>query len=313
MTQVGNPDLYRELVQTLLVPFAVLGLHFSSTTPGRFAVAASTGGVHFYSFHRDGHAFMLDEFTITVAPSSDILVLSLKWSSESSSMAITMSNGDVAILDTESLQVKYSVPQAHSLEVWTAAWSLMPGSSALYTGGDDSVLCCHHLDNLQSPSDFVRDSKIHGAGVTAILPIWADKNYTEIILTGSYEEHIRVVQITLGKKKADVLLEQRLGGGVWQLKQLRCPQHSETEDDKVCFWVLASCMHAGCRVLKITWSVRGDGKWTADIVGKFEEHGSMNYASDAQPCRDLRDMKDITFVSTSFYDNKLCVWTLEDT
>ncbi|KAI4136386.1 MAG: hypothetical protein L6R39_007817 [Caloplaca ligustica] len=211
------------------------------------------------------------------------------------------------------MKVKHLVPQAHPLEAWVAAWSRMHGFSALYTGGDDSALCRHHFDDSQLPSDFTRDNKIHGAGVTAILPIWVDKDQREILLTGSYDEFIRIVQISPWSKKAQVLLEQGLGGGVWQLRRLTCPQPSENESSMACFWVLASCMHAGCRVLKISRAVRRDGDWTIHILGKFEEHESMNYTSDAQPGRSLHDIKDMTFVSTSFYDKKLCVWRLEDT
>lgn len=229
-----------------------------------------------------------------------------------------MSNGNVAILDTEKLKITHVLPQAHSLEAWVAAWSPLRDNLVLYTGGDDSVLCRHDCSYLQKPSlsrndaDFVRDSKLHEAGVTAILPICIDQEEREFLLTGSYDEHIRVLQITPGSKKAKLLLEYRLDGGVWQLNRLPCSQPPDKESGKPCYWILASCMHAGCRVLKIYGPAHGDGDWSIEIAGKFEELESMNYASDAQRDPYLHHVKDMTFVSTSFYDKKLCVWKLAD-
>lgn len=74
---------------------------------------------------------------------------------------------------------------------------------------------------------------------------------------------------------------------------------------RVRYVVLASCMHAGTRIVEL----RRDQSdvWTFNVLAKFEEHKSMNYGSDVQPGHS--DTK--TFISTSFYDRLLCVWKHE--
>jgi diphthamide biosynthesis protein 7 len=42
------------------------------------------------------------------------------------------------------------------------------------------------------------------------------------------------------------------------------------------------------------------------VLGKFEEHKSMNYGSDSQPGVDGKGRR--TVISTSFYDRLLCLW-----
>ena len=70
--------------------------------------------------------------------------------------------------------------------------------------------------------------------------------------------------------------------------------------------ILASCMYAGTRVLRLDRQA-GDGEWRFDILGRFEEHQSMNYASDVQPDDGNRKL----IVSTSFYDKLLCLWRFD--
>jgi hypothetical protein len=81
---------------------------------------------------------------------------------------------------------------------------------------------------------------------------------------------------------------------------------------EVIFMVLASCMHAGVRVLRVARD--GDEKWSIKVLAKFEEHESMNYASDVGPRLNAAGGEEnnaITCVSTSFYDRKLCIWRYE--
>ncbi|KAL8909162.1 MAG: hypothetical protein Q9207_000336 [Kuettlingeria erythrocarpa] len=261
-----------------------------------------------------------------VALVPDTLVLSLQYSlrpGEPLLLAVSLSNGDVVIIDTHDYQVKNRFSGAHSLEVWTVAWSGGCLTPALYTGGDDSALCCLPFGNTLGPAvdhpyartalDFVRDSKTHEAGVTAILPLTIDRDHHEWLLTGSYDEYVRVLQITSRSKKTQVMADLRLNGGVWQLRHLKSEALFENEAKPMRFWVLASCMHAGCRVLEISKAPQRDGSWAIEVVAKFEEHESMNYASDVKPDSYLDDVKKATFVSTSFYDKKLCIWQLKDT
>lgn len=82
-------------------------------------------------------------------------------------------------------------------------------------------------------------------------------------------------------------------------------------------------MHAGTRIVQVIHEEKKkkedddeEEEWRFHILAKFEEHESMNYGSDVQP--DLRKEKKKEekerkkkIVSTSFYDRRLCLWTVE--
>lgn len=86
-------------------------------------------------------------------------------------------------------------------------------------------------------------------------------------------------------------------------------------------------MHAGTRIVQVIHEEKKkkddddyeDDEWTFHILAKFEEHESMNYGSDFQPDlkkekkkkekKEEKEKKKI--VSTSFYDRRLCLWTVE--
>lgn len=59
-------------------------------------------------------------------------------------------------------------------------------------------------------------------------------------------------------------------------------------------------------------------EWRFHVLAKFEEHESMNYGSDVQPDLKKKEEKEREekerkkkIVSTSFYDRRLCLWTVE--
>lgn len=133
------------------------------------------------------------------------------------------------------------------------------------------------------------DRRVHGAGVTAILPI-----ASEVLITGSYDDRVRVMGVPeVGRKS--VLAECDLGGGVWRLRMM--------DDSKEGRWVvLASCMHAGARIVEIKKDE--EGEWRIEVLAKFEEHKSMNYGSDVM----LGQGRTRMIISTSFYDKLLCLW-----
>lgn len=84
-------------------------------------------------------------------------------------------------------------------------------------------------------------------------------------------------------------------------------------------------MHAGTRIVQVIREEKKKKKddddeeeeWRFHVLAKFEEHESMNYGSDVQPElkkekkkeREEKEKKKI--VSTSFYDRRLCLWTVE--
>lgn len=156
-------------------------------------------------------------------------------------------------------------------------------------------------------------------GVTSILPlpIMHLVKGAPIILTGSYDEYIRVYHATI---KGYVLAEKRLGGGVWRLLIINVETIRNKAADlgepvsEIRYLILASCMHAGTRIVRVTWkrarlSDLEIGDWNIEVIAQFTEHESMNYASgvwrgggDATPGTEL------VCVSTSFYDKRLCLW-----
>jgi hypothetical protein len=90
-----------------------------------------------------------------------------------------LSNGNVAIVEYpqgfQSHQILWQTT-GHSLEAWTVTYSPQPPRDfpySLYSGGDDSALA-HKLDRPDMAANCEasnRDTKTHGAGVTAILPL----------------------------------------------------------------------------------------------------------------------------------------------
>ena len=119
----------------------------------------------------------------------------------------------------------------HELEAWTLSFS--HDGSALYSGGDDANLRFSTLapsksqesededEDTFTPIQW-QDRRSHQAGVTAILPLASEEN---ILITGSYDDNIRVLHAPLMGRK-QILAEQNLEGGVWRLKLLDAqPEH----------------------------------------------------------------------------------------
>ena len=332
----------RSCLQTIATPFAILDLHFCSVQKTTLAVATSEGSVHIYRLDLEkwGNKVTLIKESVVQLFEPSILVLSLAcYPSFDSSLggspsliAVSASDGQVLIFDymryiTADRAKILGRSQAHSLEAWTVVWASSSRVTddkfaPLYSGGDDSALCRHrssahaldtvgdHNEEIQHLQDPVRrDRNTHSAGVTAILPLLANwPNKDEFLLTGSYDEYVRVLVLPASGGRAQLLAEKCLGGGVWRLKLV---DRVSLIGEGTYFLVLASCMHAGARFLKIE-SSHDHATWSIRILVKFEEHKSMNYAGDGR-VESIDGFRSIgyTFVSTSFYDRKLCVWHTE--
>ncbi|OTA99491.1 hypothetical protein M426DRAFT_67687 [Hypoxylon sp. CI-4A] len=207
----------------------------------------------------------------------------------------------------------------------------------MFSGGDDSKLFATSciFNQAQKSQVYGEDDLIdapyttiafrgHEAGVTAILPLNLQILSTaSVIITGSYDDHIRVYivdeQETGIPQRPRLLAEQNLDGGVWRLKLIKLEKRGgsssvsdqvvEGKADEQQQWsalILASCMHAGSRVLEITGNTATDTVGIR-ILGRFEEHKSMNYGSDFQPGSE-QEGRNLRCVSTSFYDRLLCLW-----
>ncbi|GAB7346668.1 hypothetical protein MBLNU459_g1795t2 [Dothideomycetes sp. NU459] len=263
--------------------------------PTLLCVAASTGLLELFRLDKDTSSLRSERVIQITDPS--ILVLSLTWHPTSpTTVGVTLSSGEVQTCDlapptatTTTAEAATKTILQHELEAWTLAFS--PAGTAVFSGGDDAALRFAAAD---AGSEWA-DRRSHGAGVTAILPLARE---ADVLVTGSYDDRIRVVRApAVGRRQ--VLAEEELGGGVWRLKLLQ----GEAEVGR--YVVLASCMHAGARVVGIERD--GDGEWQIRVLAKFEEHKSMNYGSDVRP----GDGALKTIVSTSFYDKLLCLWRYE--
>lgn len=232
----------RALRHNVHLDYAILDLHFTPFRKGIFAIATSLGTVCLCTMNIQGTGPIEIVNSYEIFPISS-LVLSLAWNRElshSDTIAASSSDGRIAIFDSKyQPPMTYTKTEAHSLEAWTLAWTSKGAEDdlrpELYSGGDDSVLCRHglsvrpvsgSLDEGNIPShryDFqapFRDTKTHMAGVTAMLPLQPVFHGEQILLTGSYDEYVRVLMPIDGYSRPKILAEERLGGGVWRLKIL---------------------------------------------------------------------------------------------
>ncbi|KAK3110006.1 hypothetical protein LTR53_016156 [Teratosphaeriaceae sp. CCFEE 6253] len=295
--------------------FAILNLQWSPHSPANgevLAVATSTGLLVFYELRREQSQMRLASRGMHRVCDASTLVLSLAWHpAQAGVVGVTLSDGRICLCASmsgkpwadEGATLSVTTVHEHSLEAWTLAFRQHDDGVDVLSGGDDLVLQLSTANGDDVFASRWQDRKLHQAGVTAILPIADD-----LVMTGSYDDHIRLISTpSVGRRQ--LLAEMDLGGGVWRLKLISdsadkaCAAAAEGSRSMV---ILASCMHAGSRVLRLSRSADTED-WSFENLARFEEHKSMNYGSDVQP--GLGIVKAI--VSTSFYDKLLCLWRFD--
>ena len=312
------------------IDVAILNIAFSpnetkiaTSSYRKFAVASSGGRVDLYNFEHSLGLHPVRVYCLTSIKScqlfeENILVLDIVWHPvRETEIAITLSTGDVVMcslhLSGTDNYLQTTQLFSHTLEAWVTSYSI--DGRLLYSGGDDCVFACHELQ-LGINGTKWEDKKIHGAGVTAILPILQHgDNSEEVLLTGSYDDHVRVLATPVaGGKRPTVLADLDLGGGVWRLAILQAPplqpssSDSNLRSDTSLQWIiLASCMYAGTRIVQVQ---KHNMKWDIRLLARFEEHKSMNYGSGVKP-RSADDQNGYKLVSTSFYDKLMCLWKFD--
>ncbi|SPO01338.1 uncharacterized protein DNG_04014 [Cephalotrichum gorgonifer] len=137
----------------------------------------------------------------------------------------------------------------------------------------------------------------HMAGVTAILPLPHVRHDAALVVTGSYDEHIRLFLVPHPASALRIISELSLGGGVWKLNLMRFLSHGPGQ---LTAEVLASCMHGGPQIIKI--EVAGE-KAEMSVLHALGDH-ELNYASHFW----IRRTGGTNIVTTSFYDKKLRLW-----
>ncbi|OAP58960.1 hypothetical protein AYL99_06257 [Fonsecaea erecta] len=233
-------------------------------------------------------------------------------------------------------------------ETWSSSSSSSSNARVILSGGDDSALIASsisqtctatHPAGLTSTSlssddttpfnamPLWKDRRSHTAGVVAILPLSpvrlragydADTRKDIVpVVTGSYDEFIRVFEIDTKTYRASFKTELRLDGGVWRLKVLdqyySTTRRSEAGQDQGQgqghayshhhTLILASLMHAGAAIVRVTRAASaaaaatmsgssspaaaggggGGDTWTITPVTFFRgSHESMVYCCDAR-------------------------------
>lgn len=292
-------------------------LRWHSTLP-LLGVTLSTGGVHLLKLSPD--RYPQPSCTKPLSPQPD-----------STPTPIPSLILDEPLVQThhpfEAWTVTLGPPRRTDLDIQDPTTLACPAYT-VYSGGDDAVLRATAINwhgDLTPPERIEHEpvKKVHESGVTAILPLHLGDDQTrprreEVLLTGSYDNRVRIVGIDATSRKRMVLAEVDLGGGVWKLRYMRGEEMEtrrtrdeaaagglgETEERHVL--VLASCMHAGAAVLdvvrieeagdddeaNIAYS-SGPGcsssggqvsfRWEIRVLARFEEHTSMCYAAETQP------------------------------
>ncbi|KAF3059103.1 Diphthine methyltransferase [Trichoderma lentiforme] len=327
------------IVQTVMQPSALLDLRFYQDVPeyqNILAVVSSTGTLAMFKFDplRDASAPLQHLATSRCEDlDDDVLFLQCSWHPIARKViGVTTSTGlaRLLLLDDEwKIAKSADVDIQNSLEAWCIAFSPTSALShatnqpiSVYCGGDDSMLrytTCHWQEEgdqddpsstLDTPFGSITVKGQHDAGVTAILPLsLSTQDQGRIIVTGSYDDHLRVFAIhdlhhSYGLKRVQLLADANLGGGVWRLKLVDI----RTAGSSTRIRILASCMYAGARLVEIVADANGQG-WACEVLARFEEHKSMNYASDIVPSP--AEGGRMRVVSTSFYDKLLCLWEYE--
>ncbi|ODA83435.1 hypothetical protein RJ55_01949 [Drechmeria coniospora] len=320
-------------VQTVLQPSALLDVRFHPQHGAILAAVSSTGTLAVFTLDPGRSATEpLRQLATSKCPdlTEDTLFLQCAWHPTLERvMAVTTSGGLSRLLfldDGWRIRHHLDLEMANSLEAWSIAFSPpttgpdeSTQSASVYGGGDDSLLryglCSWAADaadaspTITMPHVPLAVKNQHGAGVTAILPLpLRSADGGRIVLTGSYDDHLRVFVIhdldaSGGARRVRLAAEKKLGGGVWRLGLVRVS--SSEPDAPSTVRILASCMHAGVRLVDVE---SHDGlEWTCTVLARFEEHRSMNYASDCVVVDDGGSER-LLCVSTSFYDKLLCVW-----
>ncbi|RYO97346.1 hypothetical protein DL764_007324 [Monosporascus ibericus] len=282
---------------------------------------------------------------------SGVLFLSCAWHpSLPDLLAITTSHYEVHVLRVDNAwgvsKMREGPVMTHTLEAWTVAFSPFltmhhPDASGqdlgqshsftMFSGGDDSNLlsttCVYHPSHQTDGGDAIQTPyptttfRGHEAGVTAILPLALKfTDNSSVVVTGSYDDHLRIYRVYSQEecfvaRRPSIVAENNLGGGVWRLKLIKLEEKgAETSWDGKRRWtalILASCMHAGCRVIEVSGNYEKE-HCQINVMARFEEHKSMNYGSDFQPGSEQQlTGKALRCTSTSFYDRLLCLWQFD--
>ncbi|KAJ3260963.1 hypothetical protein HK103_006918 [Boothiomyces macroporosus] len=198
------------------------------------AIVTATGDTVLYQLDQDGKALEYQSLNNR----KNVLNLAVDWKNRfggDTGLAVSQSDGNISLLSsTPSGLVELEEWNAHDLEAWTVGFNYHD-TSVLYTGGDDCMFKIWDIRDLNSPSLV---NKKHSAGVTTVA-CHPSKN---LILTGSYDDHIRVWDPRSMYTPVSTI---HTGGGVWRL---RFDPNDHTR-------ILAACMYNGFHIYSMDGNI----------------------------------------------------------
>ena len=319
----------------------ILDIQFSPHKPSLLACAQADGSISVHGLCSEPEIWLVSECQSWTPPPATV-ILALAWHPGIPDIiGVTRADGGIELLrlshgeDIQSGLYGLSIvpePRRHDDQVWSIVF--VPGGAAglgipvnghnfnLYSGGDDSMIqglmfaqpgdqtwVGEQLDGIQ---------RCHRAGVTTLLllPRVLGMTHNHILLTGSYDDCVRIVDPTRG----DILCERNLGGSVWRLRLMRryadyeaAAAAAENRSGRKEFLVLACCMEEGARILRVS-IVPEDHTYIIDVLQVFKRDQTLCYGGDVQPrSTEEREQNALyRIITTSFYDRKMFQWEFHD-
>ncbi|KAF4657447.1 Diphthine methyltransferase [Perkinsus olseni] len=279
----------------------VLDVRWTGSTS--LAACTAEGGLEFFTVAKDGRKVeCTSKIPVFDGEGPKAVAIGLDVSEGGRRIASMATGGEVALVDGCKGKVLHSW-QAHDpkMESWTCCMS--PDGSLLATGGDDCRMKLWDVRtpntdrpvlrgfNLTSGTQVLSDRREHEAGITAYLFVEDGRR----ILTGSYDENVRVWDLRYGIADSacdatamQCVVRQAAIGGVWRMKR------SLTGKDLL----IAGC-YGGCEVWRFEDLLEGR---EAERIGEYTGHDSMAYGITSAS-------RDGGVVSCSFYDNAVHRWS----
>ncbi|KAJ1619838.1 WD40-repeat-containing domain protein [Pavlovales sp. CCMP2436] len=181
--------------------------------------------------------------------------------------------------------------KAHDLEIWTASHQRIAGG-LLMTGADD---CKLKGWDTRDPKRPVFVNKSHSMGITSIQ---TDPRAEHVVLTGSYDEHLRIFDLRMPQRE---IASIGLGGGTW------CARWHPFVPGAI----VAACMHNGFQLARASSDhskLEHLGPCSAPDVGE-----SLGYGADWSHEHAADPGVPLLGATCSFYNHTLHLWTVEQT
>lgn len=234
------------------------------------------------------------------------------------------------------------------MEAWATATVIDKDNKRIFilSGGDDArlIISSVYVPTLAdtdakidimglNPVRTLTDRSSHGAGIVSICNIgrhpmlaaghtskWAKASGT-LILTGSYDEHMRLFLLKPPKANGiwtssafENLCELNLGSAVWRIIRL---DHYASNEGNEHRYILLIGGHLGGALLVSLGICRDalrDSDWEYDlhIEKHFGGHGHESLVYAVAGKQDTVVPKRWNLISASFYDKKVCNWTWLD-